>query len=117
MSNTPQTFENFEQYWPHFLSSHRKASTRWAHVAAVGAGLTGFAFALGRRSVWPGIVGVVAASALANRAHAVFEGHTPENTAANPGKPHWAARSFLRLCVRTITGEIEDDLQRLEPTA
>jgi hypothetical protein len=113
MSKTPDTFETFEQFWPHFLSSHRKASTRWAHVAAVGVGLAGAALGGRRRSVWPAIAGVGAAVALAAGAHPLFEG----NTAQNAGRPLWALRAVGRLCLRTITGSINAEVEQSQTPA
>jgi hypothetical protein len=109
MSKNPETFETFEQFWPHFLSSHRKASTRWAHVAAVGAGIAGAALALRRHSALPMLAGLGAAAALAGGAHPVFEGNTPENG----GHPLWAARAIARMCLRTITGAIHADIEKI----
>jgi hypothetical protein len=79
METKPQAFETFEQFWPHFLSSHLKASTRWAHVGSTALGLAGVAVGLRRRSAWPLIVGAAGAAALAIGAHPLFEGNTAEN--------------------------------------
>jgi hypothetical protein len=109
MSAEQKTFDSFEQFWPHFLSSHLKASTRWAHVAGVACGFAGAAVALRRRSVLPWIVGMGSAAALTVGAHPVFEG----NKAENFGHPFWAARGVARLCLRTITGAIHADVEEL----
>lgn len=113
MSDPSPRFETFEQFWPHFLSSHRKPSTRWAHVAAMGVGAAGALLALRYRRVWPAIAGFSAASAMAGGAHTIFEGNTPENA----NRPLWAARAFTRLCARTITGAIKAEVEGLEAKA
>lgn len=101
--------ETFEQFWPHFLSSHRQPATRWMHVAAVGAATVGIYAAVRRRRLAPLLVGSAAAFALATAAHPLFEGNTPQNL----GRPLWAARGFLRLCVRTVTGRISAEVAEL----
>jgi hypothetical protein len=91
---------DFESFWKKFLADHPSALNRWAHVAALAAGVGGLGVALARRSALPAVVGVSAAAALAVGGHPVFQGDRPKNF----GKPIWAARAFLRLSVRTITG-------------
>lgn len=102
-------FENFEQFWPHFLSSHRRPMTRWLHVAAVSVGAAGLAAAVRRRRMTPLLLGAAAGFALATTAHSLLEGNTPENL----GRPLWAARGLLRLCLRTVTGSINAEVADL----
>jgi hypothetical protein len=103
MTNQTERFENFEQFWPHFMASHTKASTRWAHVIAVASGLASAGIALHRRSPWPAVVGSMGAVALALGAHPIFEGNVPENTGNFP----WAIRANFRLFFRMLTGTLE----------
>lgn len=107
MSETP--FSDFEEFWPYFLSSHRKAGTRWAHVALVAVAARGFVKAASRGSIKPLLKGAVTASAIATLSHRFIEGSRPERR----GNPVWAARALGRLVVRTVTGSIKEDLQRL----
>lgn len=102
-------FADFEEFWPYFLSSHRKASTRWAHVALVAVAARGAIKAARQGSIMPLLKGAVAASAIATFSHRVLEGSRPEAR----GNPVWAARAFTRLVVRTVTGSIQEDLQHL----
>lgn len=102
-ANEPQDFEAF---YLHFLTSHTRAVTRWMHVAAVGAGVTGVMVALAKRRPGPAILGIGAGVALAVGAHPLFEGNTPQNA----GRPLWAARAVLRMCYRQVTGGINEDI-------
>jgi hypothetical protein len=102
--------ETFEQFWPHFLSSHRQPLTRWLHVAALGVGALGVLTALRQRRLGPALLGTTAGAALALFAHPLVEG----NRAENGGQPLWAARALLRMCGRTISGSIAADLAELE---
>src|SRR6187402_406948 len=88
--------DDFESFYLHFLGSHTRPATRWMHVAGVGLGVLGAAAALATRRPLPAMLGGAAAAALAVGAHPLFEG----NTAQNGGRPLWAARAVLRMCVR-----------------
>jgi hypothetical protein len=105
----PADLDDFEAFWRHFLTSHRSPATRWAHVAALALGLLGAGAALRRRPVTALLLGG-GAVALAVLSHPLFEGNWPENF----GRPVWAARAFLRLCLRTVSGAIAEDLANLD---
>lgn len=105
-ANPPETFE---QFWPHFLSSHRQPLTRWLHVAAVGVGALGLIKGVRQRRVGPVLWGAATGAALALGAHPLVEG----NRAENGGQPLWAARALLRMCLRTVTGSIGAEIAAL----
>lgn len=94
--------QDFETFYLHFLTSHTRSVTRWMHVAAVGAGAAGVAISLTTRRALPAAVG----AGLAVGAHPLFEGNVPQNA----GRPLWAARAVLRMCIRQVTGAIDVDL-------
>jgi hypothetical protein len=104
---------DFEAFWKKFLSDHPSSANRWAHVAALVAGAGGVALAVRRGSIAPAVVGVAIAGAFAVGGHPVFQGDRPKNF----GKPVWAARAFLRLCARTITGRAEAELAEIRAEA
>lgn len=107
----PGEFEDFEAFWPHFLESHRNPAVRWAHVAALASLLIGLRRARKQRRLFPLVAGGAVAGALAVFSHPLLEGEWPQNL----GRPRYAARGFLRLCLRTVSGRIEDDLAALDP--
>src|SRR4051794_38626339 len=100
------TDQDFEAFWKTFLSDHPSPANRWAHVAALAAGAGGAVWALRRRSSGPALLGAAVAAALATGGHPVFQGDRPKNF----GRPLWAARAFLRLCARTVTGRADREL-------
>lgn len=100
------TDRDFEAFWKKFLSDHPSKWNRWAHVAALAAGTAGAALAIRRRSIRPAIVGGAMAAAFAVGGHPLFQGDRPKNF----GNPRFAARAFLRLCVRTVTGRATEEL-------
>lgn len=105
-ANPPETFE---QFWPHFLASHRQPLTRWLHVAAVGVGTLGLVKAVRRHRLGPALWGSAVGAALALGAHPLVEG----NRAENGGQPLWATRALLRMCLRTVSGSIAADIAAL----
>jgi hypothetical protein len=109
MSAPSHSIEDFEQFWLHFLSSHKGAQTRWAHVAGISLGVLGAAAAVGTRKLWPLAIGAGAFAALAIGAHPLLEG----NRAENFGRPLWAARALGRMWVRQVTGTIDRDLAEI----
>jgi 2-hydroxy-palmitic acid dioxygenase Mpo1-like protein len=105
--------QDFEAFWKKFLADHPSAMNRWAHVAALAAGAGGVGWALLQRSKGPAIVGLSLAAALAIGGHPVFQGDWPKNF----GRPLWAARAFLRLCARTLTGRAGVELAAIHAEA
>lgn len=105
MSTAPASFEDF---WLSFVADHKSARNRWAHVAGLTAGALGLGVAVARKSPVPLVLGAAAFAAFAVFGHPVFEG----NRAKNFGRPVFAARAFMRLCLRTVTGAIDEDLAR-----
>lgn len=101
--------QDFEAFWRRFLGDHPSPANRWGHVAALVAGVGGAVWALERRSLAPALAGAVLAGTLAAGGHPVFQGDKPKNF----GKPLWAARAFLRLCARQVTGRAAQELDEL----
>jgi hypothetical protein len=106
---TTETDGDFESFWRHFLADHPSPANRWAHVAALVAGVGGVVLAIRRRSIGPALAGAALAGALAGGGHPVFQGDRPQNF----GRPLWAARAFLRLCARTVTGRAAEELAEI----
>ncbi len=102
--------DNFEAFWKKFLSDHPSRANRWAHVAALVAGAGGVVWAIRRRSIGPALKGAALAGALAVGGHPVFQGDRPKNF----GRPLWAARAFVRMCARTVTGRADEELREMQ---
>lgn len=97
---------DFEAFWEQFLRSHHDPLLRWCHVAALGCGVAALGAARRRRPLLALTLGG-AAAALAVGSHHALAGKGPENL----GRPLWGARAFLRLCLRTVSGRIEDEVR------
>lgn len=105
-STHPPMGVDFELFWQHFLTSHTDPVVRAAHVVGLLCGVVGVGRAIQKRSVVPLLLGGGAFAALAIASHPVRTGKWPENF----GQPALAARAFLRLCLRTVTGSIRAEL-------
>jgi hypothetical protein len=103
-------FNDFEEFWQYFLTSHRHPANRWAHVALVAVAARGVVRAARKRSLKPLLGGAAAASAIAMLSHKFIEGSRPERRGGNPT---WSARALGRLVVRTLNGSIDADLANL----
>src|SRR5262245_33702157 len=107
----PSTMDaaDFETFWRKFLSDHPSSVNRWMHVAALAAVAGSAALALRTRSPLPLVIGIGVGSALAVVGHPLFQGDWPKNF----GQPAYAARAFLRLCLRTIDGRAARELAEI----
>ncbi|MFO0617668.1 MAG: Mpo1-like protein [Polyangiaceae bacterium] len=109
MSEPTDAPEDFEAFWRKFLADHPSSANRWAHVTALVAATAGLAIAARSRRIVPLALGASAAALLAVGGHPVFQGDRPKNF----GHPLWAARAFVRLCARTVTGRATRELEAL----
>jgi hypothetical protein len=64
-------------------------------------------------SISPALKGAALAAALAVGGHPVLQADQPKNF----GRPLWAARAFLRSCVRTVSGRVEQELAEMRSVA
>ena len=100
----------FDEFWLAYLGQHRKAGTRLCHYIDTSVGLVG---GIGL-AIWGAYLDalVVAASgyALALAGHFLIEGNKPYAT-----KPLWGFYADLLMLKKSLTGELQAELQRLEP--
>lgn len=103
-----RTHADFEEFWKDFLRDHWSPATRWMHVAALASGVAGVAWAVREKKLQPLLFGVGVAAGFAVGGHPLFQGDRPKNFR----RPAWAARAFVRLCVRTVTGAAAEELKQ-----
>jgi hypothetical protein len=100
----------FDEFWLAYLGQHRKAGTRLCHYIGTSVGLVGV---IGL-AIWGAYLAalVVAASgyALALAGHFLIEGNKPYAT-----KPLWGFYADLLMLKKSLTGELQAELRRLEP--
>jgi hypothetical protein len=100
----------FDEFWLAYLGQHRKAGTRLCHYIGTSVGLVG---GIGL-AVWGAYLAAVAVAvsgyALALAGHFLIEGNKPYAT-----KPLWGFYADLLMLKKSLTGELQAELQRLEP--
>ncbi len=100
----------FDEFWLAYLGQHRKEGTRLCHYIGTSVGLVG---GIGL-AVWgaylAALVVAVSGYALALAGHFLIEGNKPFAT-----KPLWGFYADLLMLKKSLTGELQTELQRLEP--
>jgi hypothetical protein len=101
--------ENYEEFWPYYVSQHLHPATRVIHVGATSAALA------------CGAAGVVLFNPLLAAASPVI-GYGPawvshfaieKNKPASFGHPLWSLRANFRQVRKFFTGRLEADVQRV----
>lgn len=99
----------FDEFWLAYLGQHRKAGTRFCHYIGTSVGLVG-GIGLALWGAFPAAVAVaVSGYALALAGHFLIEGNKPYAT-----KPLWGFCADLLMLKKSLTGELQAELQRLE---
>jgi hypothetical protein len=98
----------FEDFWPFYLSQHRRAATRWLHCAGLVLALLSLPVAL----ALPRYSAIVPAFGygLAWLGHAFVERNRP----ATFRHPLWSLRGDFRMFRLVCTGRIDEELRRLK---
>jgi hypothetical protein len=101
-------FENYEEFWPFYLSQHSKTSTRRWHFVG-----TTFVFvfvlaALFTKNLWLILLAPVTAYAFAWFSHFFIEGNKP----ATFGHPVWSLRADFRMYRLTLFGKLAEELDK-----
>ena len=101
--------ENYEEFWPYYVSQHLHPATRAIHVgattAALACGVAGFALLNPALVVAAPVVGYGPAWA----SHFAIEKNKP----ASFGHPFWSFRADLRQVRKFFAGRLEADVQEV----
>lgn len=102
----------FDEFWLAYLGQHRKAGTRLCHYIGTTVGLVG-GVGLALWGAFPAAFAVaVSGYALALAGHFLIEGNRPYAT-----KPLWGFYADLLMLKKSLSGELEAELRRLESAA
>jgi len=96
------------EFWPDYLSSHRKRSTRICHYIATVYGVPISLYGLFTLQINVLLAGIIGGYALAIGSHYVFEGRGPL-VARNP---LWGACSDFRMFILAITGRLDAEFKK-----
>jgi len=101
-------FNNYAQFWAHYLREHGRADTRIWHFFGTGAAIVCFAGLIATSSVWFLAGAIVAGYGPAWIAHAIIEGNRP----ATFTHPLWSLISDLRMFGLWLSGRLGSELAR-----
>jgi hypothetical protein len=106
MSNTE--VRTYEDFWPHYVRAHSKASTRLIHAVGTSAALACVAaFAITRKKAFL-TAAPIAGYGFAWYSHFFVEGNKP----ATFGNPLWSLRGDFEMMVRMMTGTMDAEVER-----
>jgi len=109
MGDSEPPFRSFAEFWPYYLSQHRKPQTRALHYAGLGfAALCLGAAVVTGAWAWAAAA-IVAVYAPAWTGHVVVERNRP----ATFSYPLWSIVGDLRMAGFALTGRLEAELARL----
>lgn len=103
-----EKFKKYKDFWPFYLSEHRKPLTRALHIAGTVAGLATLAVAAATQMWWLPAAGLAAAYGSAWASHALVEKNTP----ATFKYPLWSFVSDFRMLGLWCAGKLQKEIDR-----
>lgn len=100
----------FTEFWPDYLRTHRKRSTRICHYLATVYGVIVSVYGLLTLQIYILLAGVLGGYALAIGSHFLFEGNKPL-IARNPV---WGACSDFRMFLLAVTGRLDTEFKKYD---
>ncbi|RXS85993.1 DUF962 domain-containing protein [Geobacillus sp. PK12] len=102
-------FRDYEEFWPFYLTQHRKRATRRWHFVGTSFVFLFVIIAIATRNAWWLLGAPIAAYALAWFSHFFIEGNKP----ATFGHPFWSLRADFRMYRLMLTGQLGRELERM----
>lgn len=102
-------FQNYEEFWPFYLSQHSKTATRFWHFIG-----TSFVFVFIIAAVlvkwWYFFLAPVVAYGFAWFSHFMIEGNKP----ATFGHPFWSLRADFQMYFYLLSGKLKGELKKYD---
>ena len=111
-SSTPLRIATFEEFWPFYVSQHRKEGTRVLHFAGTTLGLLCSIRAIAAQQPWFLLWGLVAAYGLAWIGHFFIEKNRP----ATFRYPLWSFLGDFKMYALMWRGKMSAEVRRLAPS-
>ncbi|ANB59441.1 DUF962 domain-containing protein [Anoxybacteroides amylolyticum] len=100
-------FKNYEEFWPFYLSQHRKRATRVWHFIGTSFVFIFLVTAVVTWNAWWILAAPVVAYSFAWISHFFIEGNKP----ATFGHPLWSLRADFRMYRLMLLGKLEKELE------
>lgn len=101
-------FKNYEEFWPFYLSQHRKRATRVWHFIGTSFVFIFLVIALVTWNAWWILAAPIVAYSFAWISHFFIEGNKP----ATFGHPFWSLRADFRMYRLMLFGKLEKELEQ-----
>ncbi|HZS09322.1 MAG TPA: DUF962 domain-containing protein [Blastocatellia bacterium] len=108
-----QRFKSFEEFWPFYVSEHRRPANRLLHFSGSSAGLICLVAALIMGKLWLIVPALVIGYACAWTGHFFVEHNRP----ATFKYPLWSFAADWKMWALTLAGRMNDEVRRAEKTA
>ena len=110
MSVSKPRFNSFAEFWPYYLSQHRKPQTRALHYAGMGLAALCLGAALVTGAWAWAVAAVIGVYAPAWTGHAIVERNRP----ATFSYPYWSILGDCRMTALALSGRLKAELARYE---
>jgi hypothetical protein len=102
-------FESFEQFWDYYVGEHKEKTTRLLHFIGTTAAMGCLAGGLLTKRRWLLLLAPIVGYGPAWIGHFFVEMNKP----ATFGHPAWALRADLRMWWKTLSGEMQAEVERV----
>ena len=104
-----ETFETFEEFWPHYLREHSDPTNRALHAAGTLGAVAALGAAVASRKPQVALLAPLIGYGAAWIGHYAIEKNRP----ATLRHPVWSLRADTRMTRMMLAGELDDELHRL----
>ncbi|HET6976906.1 MAG TPA: DUF962 domain-containing protein [Pyrinomonadaceae bacterium] len=102
-------YKSFSEFWPFYVSEHRKPATRLLHLIGTSAGIALLVYLIASGRWWLFLLGFVPGYGFAWLAHFLIEKNKP----ATFQYPLWSFMGDYKMIALMITGRMNQELERL----
>jgi len=102
-------YQSFGEFWPFYLSEHRRAATRWLHLIGTTAGIALLVYLIASGRWWLFLLALVPGYGCAWLAHFLIEKNKP----ATFKYPLWSFMGDYKMIALMLTGRISAEVKKV----
>jgi hypothetical protein len=103
-NDSPERIKTFKEFWPFYLSQHRRLKTKWIHFLGTSIAILLFILAIATQNWWLLLLMFFSGYAFAWYAHFFEELNRP----ATFKYPVWSLAADFKMWFYLLTGKIKD---------